>query len=114
MSLLQVLSPIRLRRFDRVPAVLCSLIMTVALFANTSRSQTESATQDVLSREVIGYSQSGSDIAQPLFRVAETFRIPIGIELDGSQPTQTISVNLPHGTVRDLFNAIVGPSPGLQ
>jgi hypothetical protein len=89
--------------------------MGIALFSNTSGSQTETkTTPNVLSREVTNYSDSGTDIAQPLFRASEKFRIPIGVELDGLQPTQTISVKLSRGTVTDLLNAIVGPSSGLQ
>lgn len=96
-----------LRRMATVAAVLtiCCASASVAL---AQQQQSMPVTNSVA---VIKYN---GDMAALLDKMAETFGVTIGLEVDPRQPSSRVKFELREATIRDVLNAVVQSEPGYQ
>jgi hypothetical protein len=92
--------------------------MIVALGPLFGVSLTDAGTsppQNPLHQEIGGYKNGESDFFSALQEASYKYGVPLGVETDAQgQAAGHISINVSHGTVTDIFNALIQQAPNYR
>jgi hypothetical protein len=99
---------ISLKRINSLAAALtiCCASATVLMGQQT--------TMPAPAPRTLGAIKYEGDLAALLANLAQTFKVPIGLEVDPRQPKPRVKFELREATLADVLNAIVKAEPGYQ
>jgi hypothetical protein len=104
---------IRVPHASKTLRAIAAGLVALALFSTAFASDNDDAGgQSLANRRVGHYEDTAGSVLQLLGNAATKFGIPIGIELNGQLPAQTMSIEVSDGTVADAFSAIMKHAPG--
>ena len=93
--------------------ILCWAVAAGFLLAASLRAQHYPPIREILAQPVTDY-QGRSDFGPLLNMASDRYHFPLGLELGPDALGNTKSFRLPHGTVEDLLDLIVGLMPAYQ
>lgn len=101
----------RMHRVDKVGAMAWAFFLCGCALSCEGSQERKSVKPDPLAERVINYKDPGPDFAGTIIRLAEKYRLRVGIDIETPPQNQRVSVEVQKGTVADVLDRIVAQEP---